>query len=234
MHLMKKSPERVFDRIHIPRHVPNQRRYLMAPLIEAAPTKPRDYRYWNAAAPYLDQGSDGACVGFGAANYANAGPVISCSPKLGNIDAFQIYRRAQKHDEWPGENYSGSSVNGGALALREMGLITEFRWTWDLGELIQALLHLGPLMFGSDWYAGMMKPSFMTGMVHASGNIEGGHAFLLTGVNVKKRVVKFKNSWGKAWGLNGSAYIGFDDMAKLLNDYGEACIATEVPFKKTP
>lgn len=35
-------------------------------------------------------------------------------------------------------------------------------------------------------------------------------------------------SWGADWGRNGEAYIGFDDLARLLADGGEAC----VPMKR--
>ena len=56
----------------------------------------------------LDQGSEGACTGFGLAAVINL-----LNQRRGNA-AFQssprmLYEMARKHDEWPGEGYIGSS-----------------------------------------------------------------------------------------------------------------------------
>lgn len=61
----------------------------------------------------LDQGAEGACVGFGWAGDVLAEPVspkIQPTPEKGNADAISYYKRAQKIDEWPGEDYEGTSV----------------------------------------------------------------------------------------------------------------------------
>jgi len=47
-------------------------------------------------------------------------------------------------------------------------------------------------------------------------------------VNLKQSIFRIKNSWGRAWSNNGFAFISFDDMARLLSEDGEACIAHEV------
>jgi hypothetical protein len=64
---------------------------------------------------YYDQGSEGACVGFGISRmmtHLNGGKLY---------DARWIYREAQKVDEWPGEAYEGTSVRAGLDVLRERG-----------------------------------------------------------------------------------------------------------------
>src|SRR5215203_5959800 len=59
----------------------------------------------------LDQGREGACVGFGWTGFLNAKPV---KHEYGNQMGFDVYRRAQEIDERPGEDYLGTSVRAGA------------------------------------------------------------------------------------------------------------------------
>ena len=60
------------------------------------------------------------------------------------------------------------------------------------------------------------------GFIHPTGSVAGGHAILARAVNVKEGYITLRNSWGKNWGKNGDCYITFDDMEKLLGEYGEA------------
>ena len=61
------------------------------------------------------------------------------------------------------------------------------------------------------------------GFIKPTGQIVGGHAILARAVNVKKGYVTLRNSWGKSWGKKGDCYISFEDLEKLLNNYGECC-----------
>jgi hypothetical protein len=38
---------------------------------------------------------------------------------------------------------------------------------------------------------------------------------------------RIKNSWGRSWGQRGRAKITLDDLRRLLDEDGEACLATE-------
>jgi len=69
------------------------------------------------------------------------------------------------------------------------------------------------------------------GLIKATGEKMGGHAYLLDGINVNKKLIRIKNSWGKNWGKKGFAYISFEDMEKLILDQGEACLAIEIEKK---
>ena len=61
-----------------------------------------------------------------------------------------------------------------------------------------------------------------------AGELRGGHAYVLNGVNVNKEMFRVKNSWSRRWGDKGRALISFEDMQTLLNQQGEACMASEV------
>ena len=65
----------------------------------------------------LDQGPEGACTGFALAAVINKfkqdrlGP----QPRLARGDgasARMLYEMARRYDEWPGEDYPGSSIRG--------------------------------------------------------------------------------------------------------------------------
>lgn len=85
------------------------------------PTTPRSYT-WRCPVN-LDQGSEGACTGFAVAQEAAARPVMV--KDITNAVAKQIYYRARQLDEWPGENYEGSSVLGAMKAGKEKGWYEE-------------------------------------------------------------------------------------------------------------
>ena len=77
----------------------------------------------------LDQGKEGACTGFGLAaviNYqlAKQGVKRSVSPRM-------LYEMARKYDEWPGENYEGSSARGAMIGWTRHGVCSLNSWEPD-------------------------------------------------------------------------------------------------------
>lgn len=182
--------------------------------------KPRGYT-WQCPVN-LDQGSEGACVGFAWAHELAARP--SRVTVTNEIARNRIYREAQKIDEWPGEAYEGTSVLAGAKVVKQLGGIEEYRWAFGLEDLILAVGYAGPAVLGVNWYTGMFDAD-RNGYVNVAGNVAGGHAILCHGVNVKSKFFWLFNSWGASWGiLGGRAKITFDDMDRLLHEQGEACI----------
>ena len=77
-----------------------------------------------------DEGEEGACTGFGL---AAAIDVINRKNKLGTFkpSARMLYEMAKKHDEWPGERYSGSSCRGAIRGWKNMGVCAESDWRFD-------------------------------------------------------------------------------------------------------
>lgn len=192
---------------------------------ESAPT-PRTYRYWFANGWWGDQGQTPQCVAYAWTHWLEDGPVSQPNPPP-IILPSTLYDEAQKVDEWPGENYDGTSVRAGAKVLQSRGFISSYHWATTLDEIVQTILTLGPVVVGTNWYDDMFYPDDLN-YIHVGGSEVGGHAYLLDGVNVKARCFRMKNSWGRNWGFSGFSLLPFNDMEVLLSENGEACLGLEV------
>lgn len=190
------------------------------------------YRYWNDNTWWGDQGRTSQCVAYGWLHWLSDGPLTKPGivGSLINPDFLltpvRLYKEAQLIDEWPGTAYDGTSVRAGAKVLHRLGLITEYRFGHTLSELIDALLGVGPVVVGTNWYTGMEEPN-SEGRVNLSGSNEGGHCWEANGINLTRRLIRCKNSWGRKWGRSGRFWISFDDMERLIHEQGEVCLAVE-------
>jgi hypothetical protein len=187
----------------------------------------RPYKYWNQSQWYGDQGATSQCVAYSCIHFLEDGPVTHKNVAPPVIAPDWLYGEAQKVDEWEGENYDGTSVRAGFKVLEREKYIKEYRWAAILGDIIECVLEKGPVVMGTNWYESMMKPDPL-GVLSVEGDVAGGHAWLINGVNTKTRIFRMKNSWGRGWGDGGSGWISFNDVDRLLHEAGEACIATEL------
>lgn len=197
----------------------------MRALLEAAPTT-RTSRAWYANGWWGDQGPTSMCVAYAWTHWLEDGPVSQKGvPPV--VYPVALYREAQLVDEWPGEGYDGTSVRAGAKVLQSQGFISSYHWAASLDDIVNAVLTLGPVVMGTNWYSGMMTPD-AKGLIRPVGSIVGGHAWVIDGINTKTRLARVKNSWGRGWGKRGFAYLDFAAVAQLLAEDGEACLAIEV------
>jgi len=164
----------------------------------------------------LDQGTEGMCVGAGLTH------TLSIIKKhLGFGFASQLYKEAQKIDQWPGEGYSGTSVLAGLQTLKTLGYIDEYRWAFSFDDFLNGILTHGPATLGLNWYEGMGNTNHR-GYIVPTGKQIGGHCILCKGVNVKSEYFVLHNSWGDKWGVGGDCAVSFSAMERLLNERGEA------------
>ena len=191
-------------------------------------------KHWKCEA-HLDQGSEGACVGFAWTHELNAVPfrvrVITNTAKT-------IYYAAQQWDVWEGTNYDGTSVLAGAKVVHSLGHMPEYRWAFGIDDVLRTLSEHGPVVLGVNWYEGMFDTT--DGFIAPTGQLAGGHAILAKGVQFRERkgfwcedlpepIIRLHNSWRTSWGVDGDAFILASDLAILLSQQGEAC----VPVKRT-
>jgi len=186
--------------------------------------RPRSYT-WRID-ERLDQGAEGACVGFAMAHELAARP--SEVANVTNEVARSLYHYAQRIDPWPGGSYpdavpvyEGTSILAGAKTLVIDGWCEGYRWGFGLNDLIYGVGHNGPAVLGISWCEGMSNTD-ADGFIHAIGNRLGGHAILCVAVNVMEKYFTLVNSWGIGWGFAGECKVSFEDMGKLLADQGEA------------
>jgi hypothetical protein len=183
-------------------------------------------KYWDANGWWGDQGNLPQCVGYSWAHWLEDGPIQQSGiPPI--VKPNIIYKNAQKLDQWPGENYDGTSVRGGAKYLQSIKKIKSYYWGYDLQTLINTVLKLGPVVVGTNWYTNMFYPNG-NGVIKIGGRLAGGHAYVINGVDTKTKQFRIKNSWGKNWGKGGHAFISFNDMTRLIREQGEICLATEI------
>jgi hypothetical protein len=97
---------------------------------------------------FYDQGVEGACVGFSLSR------MMSLLNRQ-RYDAFGLYHEAQRRDEFPGEDYSGTTLRAGCDVLRALGHrrsqagvarpwdanqgISAYRWATSVDEVLDAL-----------------------------------------------------------------------------------------------
>lgn len=189
----------------------------------------RTFQSWLAPGPVLDQGATSQCVAYSGGKYLLAHPVVNRLP-----DLAQLYRECQQTDEWPGEDYDGTSVRALMKVLQRRGLISEYRWAFDVPTLTGTLLDRGPVVMGTTWTMDMFMPD-RHGYIFPTGETVGGHAYILVACNMTRKnpdgsvgAVRMINSWGPGWGQSGRAWITLNSVKQLLDDWGEAAMATEL------
>lgn len=187
-------------------------------------------KFWWMGKDVLDQGALPHCVAYSGLKYLQAGPVTNEF----DYATKELYDMCQAVDEWPGTDYDGTSVRACFKTLKRMGYIKEYRWAYDVQTIVTQLLTVGPVVMGTNWNLDMFSLD-KQGFISYSGPNYGGHAYILCGVDTKKRcpdgsigAFRMLNSWGRSWGQNGRAWISFSDMNELLKAYGEACVAIEI------
>jgi hypothetical protein len=193
--------------------------------------------------PVLNQGSEGACTGFGLATVANY--LLSGRgkrPLADEVSAWMFYAMAKRYDEWPGEDYSGSSARGavkgwhkhGVCALRlwkdsganadfnaEVGadaisrpLGAYFRVNHkDLVAMHAALTEVGVLYATAKVHEGWSRVRSGDEDIEYSSDVVGGHAFAIVGYD--RDGLWIQNSWGSDWGSGGLARLSYSDW--LIN-----------------
>jgi len=84
----------------------------------------------------LDQGEEGACTGFGLAcvvNYLHWRVALANGNRKArqhSVSARMLYHLARFYDEWPGEDYDGSSCRGALKAWHKHGVCTDGLWPY--------------------------------------------------------------------------------------------------------
>lgn len=194
--------------------------------------------------PVLDQGDVGSCTGhalitcLSANNYLNQisdrnkfKPTKNAS-KNQNL-ALGIYQMATVIDEiygiYPPDD-TGSTGLAVAKIAKKLNLISAYKHAFNFEAALTAL-QAAPIIVGVNWYEGFDRPN-SEGFVMATGQARGGHEFCIYGMDPGKGIVYARNSWGVNWGKSGNFNFSFNDLKKLLSEFGDATSFVALPKNK--
>lgn len=215
-----RNPRRLLD--WQPLHDSRSLDYPATALVEEPTT--HDVR-WRAG-KVLDQGAEGSCVGHGCVGCIGAEPHPAPAARVTHGEAVRWYHRAQRADEWPGEQYDGTSVNAGMKVGREFGWWDSYRWAFGVDDARQAI-QLGPLVIGVPWRSTMYDTG-PDGVVTIGGSEIGGHCLVVTAwvTDYAGHGPGFwwRNSWGTDYGINGDAFVPEATFADLIANVGEVAV----------
>lgn len=213
-------------------HSPDERdaRYPLKQMLARMPEEKPTKKYWYLHYNHIgDQTWTSECVGYSWNHFLKTAPLRTFNGPLPTI----IYQEAQRRDEWPGEDYDGTSVRAGVEYLQELGHIASYVWTYHVDELKDYILTQGPVIMGSLWFDTMFETDASGYVTPKGGEEVGGHAYLCAGYSTIRRAFRFINSWGREWGQGGRFWLTEDDVQALLDREGEACAAVETPLVPT-
>ncbi len=236
---------------------------MYTPTLVEVPTHVPLGDYMEHGVPILDQGSEGACTGFGLATVANylllrrrvVPDNVPVSPRM-------FYTLARRYDEWPGENYSGSSARGAMKGWHKHGVCSEAVFPYKLAKksdprgltdarTSDALRRpLGAYfrvnhkdivaMHSALAEVGVL---YVTCTVHAGWNDVGADGAITQSSTITGghafAIVAFddqgfwlQNSWGLSWGRQGFARISYDDWLENGTDTWVARLGAPVTLRK--
>lgn len=210
--------------------------------------------------PVLDQGTEGACTGFGLATVANF--LLSGRgrrPLADEVSAWMLYAIAKRYDEWPGENYSGSSARGAVKGWHKHGVCALRLWKdskanihldderaadaitrplgayyrvnhKDLVGMHAAMTEVGMLYATAHVHAGWQNVRTGDQDIKYSDEVIGGHAFAIVGYD--RRGFWIQNSWGPKWGSGGLARLSYSDWLVNGTDVWVTALGAPIEFDR--
>jgi len=203
--------------------------------------------------PIADQGAEGACTGFALASaitlmnrqrYLRRDPTDTRPA----ASARMLYEMAKINDEWPGEDYEGSSIRAAlkgfyhngvcsdlvapyvsgergwylkvshAKDARNLGLGAYYRLRPEIIDYHAALNEAGVVYVSAQIHEGWSEPP--AGKIVPQHGSLGGHAFIIVGYDDEGFLVQ--NSWGAGWGgfkgKPGIAHWSYEDWSATVMD----------------
>lgn len=202
--------------------------------------------------PVLDQGQLGSCTGNAGIGCIGTDPffetlrshataqhfealargITSGVYPLTEEGAVALYSDATAADDYPGQYPPTDTGSDGltiAKVLTAAGEISGYQHTFSLQDALLALTQR-PVIVGTIWTDGMFEPD-PSGRIRPTGNVAGGHEYVLDEIDVENEDVWGTQSWGPNWGVTrderpGRFCISFDDFGTLLDQQGDVTIFT--------
>ncbi|MBC7861068.1 MAG: C1 family peptidase, partial [Burkholderiaceae bacterium] len=232
------------------------------PTLIEMPTHVELDEYLAFNVPLLDQGAEGACTGFGLATVANYLLLRRrIEPDAMPVSARMFYELARRYDEWPGEDYSGSSARGAMKGWNKHGVCAEADYPYHLSaknkqglnEARIAAAKRRPLgayfrVNHKDLIA-MHSAISEVGVLYATAAVHEGWRQVGADGEIVPRpgvigghafaIVAYdgagfwlQNSWGGDWGKGGMAHLSYDDWLANGSDVWVARLGAPVTLNR--
>jgi Papain family cysteine protease len=234
-------------------------------LVEVPPERPlTDYQKHDV--PILDQGQEGACTGFGLATVVN---YLLRSFKQADyrdrtpVSPRMLYEMARRYDEWPGEDYEGSSARGAMKGWHKHGVCSGEAWPYNVpppkNDVLtaersenarQRLLGAYFRVNHRDLVA-MHSAICEAGVLYGTAEVHPGWdkvkadgiiplenkidgGHAFAIVAYDRAGLWIQNSWGDKWGRGGFARISYDDWLVNGTDVWVARLGVPVASQTGP
>jgi len=180
----------------------------------------------------LDQGTEGACTGFGLAAVINLLKYREGQVKF-RASMRMLYEMAKKHDEWPGERYEGSSCRGAIRGWHNMGVCEEKDWPYTKAKAdrdltidravagrrnaLGAYYRLRPVV--TDYHAALNE----TGAIYVSANVHDGWSKPTARKKNQLPLINYQpdHTGGHAFAIVGYQAEGFIVQNSWGQDWGQ-------------
>jgi hypothetical protein len=210
----------------------------------------------------LDQGEEGACTGFALSAVAHfllwTGGRRGPRNAADRVSPWMLYEVARRYDEWPGEDYEGSSARGAMKGWHKHGVCAlgywkpgpekkqdARRWPQRWSDARHRPLGAYFRVNHRDLVA-MHAALTEVGILYATAEVHAGW----DEDRIKKGIIPFEksaegghafaivgydaegfwvqNSWGPSWGMGGFARVSYDDWLKNGSDVWVARLGAPV------
>lgn len=193
------------------------------------------------SAQHVDQFYLSGCVGFSGTNMLNTAKAVNSRRRfevrtrninsvryLTNNDGIRNYHEATVRDPFKGEYPpvdEGSSAIGLMKWWKELGIISEYQWTFTFDQFLAALT-AQPVLVGTMWYDDMMWTDPAGIVTSAATGAGGGHEYLANKILWSKKLIGYEQSWGEnPEGFSPTFYIPFDLAEELIiNQDGDVAV----------
>ncbi len=235
---------------------------MYVPTLIEVPTERPLAEFMTFKVPVLDQKAEGACTGFGLATVAHyLLKRRKTYPDPTPVSPRMIYQMAKRYDEWPGEDYSGSSARGAMKGWHKHGICSEGKWRYSsnskdvrlteercadavqrpLGAYFRVnhkdlvAMHAAISEVGVLYATAMVHAGWQNaardGLIKFSQDVIGGHAFAI--VAYDRDGFWIQNSWGTDWGKGGFGKISYDEWLANGTDVWVARLGAPVKLAQT-
>lgn len=194
---------------------------------------------YSKAKLVLDQGQEGACTGFGLAAVINYLLWVRADGNFSTDDRVSqrmLYHLARFYDEWPGEDYEGSSCRGALKGWHRHGVCLEANWRYrnENGEVafmrprdgwdIDALSRPLGVYYRIDRTSvvDMQAAIYQIGAIYVSAKVHNGWGVKTVTGSLSHAKLPIIKPGGEIAGGHAFALVGYNDIGFVVqNSWGE-------------